>query len=398
MRRFVPPAGVPLKMTQILHALKTALPSNGHAQESLRSVASHLQVKHVFAVSSGRAALWVVLRSLQRLQPERDVVALPAYTCFSVPASVVRAGLKVYPVDIDPHTLDFDLSQLELLPEKKLLCVVTSNLFGFVNDLPRIRQAAEARGAFVLDDAAQALGAVRNGQFAGTLGDVGVFSLDRGKAVATMEGGLIVTNSEEIAGVVQAEAKNLSAPSPTHGAWLLVEMLVYSVLLRPSFYWIPNSLPFLKLGLTEFNPAFPAERLHSLCRALLPQLLDGLAEMNELRRANAKAITEALAGHPDFDFPAPAPNAYPTFVRLPVVARDNLTRERCLNRLRGAGIGASSFYPSAICDIRGIEAHMSVRDFHRKRAELLSQRLLTLPVHPYVRPQDLELMVNILSN
>ena len=175
-------------------------------------------------------------------------------------------------------------------------------------------------------------------------------------------------------------------------------MLVYSVLLRPSFYWIPNSLPFLKLGLTEFNPAFPAERLHSLCRALLPQLLDGLAEMNELRRANAKVITEALAGNPDFDFPAPAPNAYPTFVRLPTIARDNLTRERCLNRLRGAGIGASSFYPSAICDIRGIETHMSVRDFHRKRAELLSQRLLTLPVHPFVRPQDLELMVNILRN
>src|ERR1700730_7688526 len=221
MLRFVPPAGVPLKMTQVLRALRTALSLNGNdAAECLTSVAALLRVRYVLGVSSGRAALWVVLRSLQRLRPERDVVALPAYTCFSVPASVVRAGLKVYPVDIDPHTLDFDLSQLELLPEKKLLCVVTSNLFGFVNDLPRIRQAAEARGAFVLDDAAQALGAVRNGQFAGTLGDVGVFSLDRGKALATMEGGLIVTNSEEIAAIVQEETKHLSAPSSAHGAWL----------------------------------------------------------------------------------------------------------------------------------------------------------------------------------
>ncbi|MFY9528190.1 MAG: aminotransferase class V-fold PLP-dependent enzyme [Candidatus Acidiferrales bacterium] len=384
-------------MTQILRALRMALPSNGHAEECLKSVAARFQVKYVFGVSSGRAALWLILRSLQRLQPERNVVALPAYTCFSVPASVVRAGLKLYPVEIDPHTLDFDLSQLEALPDKRLLCVVTSNLFGFVNDLPRIRQVAKAKGAFVLDDAAQALGAIRNGQFAGTLGDVGVFSLDRGKAVAAMEGGLIVTNSEEIARIVQAEAKNLNTPSSIHGAWLLLEMLVYSVLLSPRLYWIPNSMPFLKLGVTEFDPAFRTEKLHSLCRGLLPQLLDGLPKVNQVRRANAKAITEALAGSSDFHFPRPALNTHPTFVRLPVVARDNVTRERAVSRLRGAGIGAGSFYPSAVCDIAGIEPYMSVGDFHRKHAELLSQRLLTLPVSPLVRPQDVERMVDILT-
>ncbi len=397
MLRFVPPAGVPLKMTQILRAVKTVLSSNGRVEECLTACAARLRVHYVFGASSGRAALWLILKSLQRLQPERDVVALPAYTCFSVPASVIRAGLKVHPVEIDPHTLDFDLSQLDALPDKKLLCIITSNLFGFVNDVPRIRQAAQAKGAFVLDDAAQALGATGHGQFAGTLGDVGLYSLGRGKAVAAMEGGLIVTNSEEIARALHGEAANLNATSLTHGAWLLIEMLVYSVLLRPTLYWIPNSLPFLRLGVTEFNPAFPVDELHSLCRALLPQLLDGLQEINQIRRANARAITEALEGNPDFDFPRPAPNTHPTFVRLPVVARDGVTRERAMSRLRGAGIGASSFYPSAICDIAGIEPHMSTRDFHRKHAELLSEKLFTLPVHPFVCPQDLERMVDVLT-
>jgi perosamine synthetase len=398
MLRFVPPAGAPLKITQILHALKTVLSSNGRVGTYLTFCAARLHVQYVFGASSGRAALWLILKSLRRLRPECDLVAVPAYTCFSVPASVVRAGLKIHPVEIDPDTLDFDLSQLDALPDKKLLCIITSNLFGFVNDLPRVRQAAQAKGAFVLDDAAQALGAMRNGQFAGTLGDVGLYSLGRGKAVAAMEGGLIVTNSDEIARIVQAEAKNLNAPSLTHGAWLLLEMLVYSVLLRPGLYWIPNSLPFLKLGVTEFNPAFPTQQLHSLYRALLPRLLDGLQEINQIRRANARAIAEALAGNPNFDFPRPAPNTHPTFVRLPVIARDELTRQRAMNRLRDAGIGASSFYPSAICDIAGIEPHMSARDFHRKHAELLSQRLFTLPVNPFVRPQDLERMVDILTD
>jgi perosamine synthetase len=397
MLRFVPPAGAPLKITQILGALKTVFSSNGRVQECLPLCATRLHVQYVFGVSSGRAALWLILKCLQRLRPERDVVALPAYTCFSVGASVVRAGLKIHPVEVDPKTLDFDLSQLDALPDKKLLCIITSNLFGFVNDLPRIRQAAQAKGAFVLDDAAQALGAMRSGQFAGTLGDVGLYSLGRGKAVAAMEGGLIVTNSEEIARIMQEEAKNLHAPSLIHGAWLLLEMLVYSLLLRPRLYWIPNSLPFLRLGVTEFNPEFPTAELHSLCKALLPRLLDGLQEINEIRRANARTIAEALAGNPDFDFPRPAPNSHPTYVRLPVVARDNVTRERAVSHLRTAGIGGSSFYPSAICDIAGIEPHMSTRDFHRKHAELLSQRLFTLPINPLVSPEDLRRMVGVLT-
>ena len=258
MLRFVPPAGAPLKMTHILSALRVAVRSNGSAEEYLTSVREHLQVKYVFGVSSGRAALWLILRSLQRLRPERDVVAVPAYTCFSVAAAVVRAGLKIYPIEIDPHTLDFDFSQLDAVPHEKLLCIIPSNLFGLLNDLPRIRQAAQAKGAFVLDDAAQALGATRNGHFAGTEGDVGLYSLGRGKAVTTIEGGLIVTNSEEIAHLVEQEVENLHTPSWVHGVGLLSKMLIYSALLKPRLYWIPNSVPFLRLGATEFNPAFQA--------------------------------------------------------------------------------------------------------------------------------------------
>ncbi len=384
-------------MRQILHALKSVLSSNGGTQQALASVAARLEVRHVLGASSGRAALWLILRSLQRLKPDRSVVAVPAYTCFSVAASVVRAGLKLHPLEMDPETLDFDFSQLDALPDKDLLCIVTSNLFGLVNDLPRIRQAAQAKGAFVLDDAAQALGAVRNGQFAGTLGDVGLYSLGRGKAVAAMEGGLVVTNSEAIARALVEEAKNLKTPTLTHGAWLLVEMVAYAILLRPPLYWIPNSLPFLNLGLTEFDPLFPTDELHGLCRELLPQLLGRLEEINRIRCTHARALVDAFENHPDFHFPKPAANTHPTFVRLPVIARDHATRERAISRLSGAGIGASAFYPSAICDIQGIEKHMSARHFHRERAELLSERLFTLPVHPYVRPRDRERMIQILT-
>lgn len=395
--RFVPPAGAPLQLRQILNSLRVAISSNGHARESLEAIAARLRVKCILATGSGRAALYLILKSLHRLHPDRDVVVLPAYTCFSVPAAIVRAGLKMYPIDVNPDTLDFDSNQLSAVPERELLCIIACNLFGFPNEMLSARNAARAKGAYLIDDAAQALGSTRDGQLAGTLGDVGVYSLGRGKAVGTVGGGLIVTNSGEINMAIQTEEQNLAPSDSMHGPRLLLEMFSYSLLVDPRLFWIPNSLPFLKLGTTEFDPSFPIGKMHSLSLELLQQLFEGLDEINEIRRRNAKAITDALWSNRKLAFPRPAGNSQATFVRLPVMADDGAIRHRAVVCLRKAGIGASAFYPSAICDIPEIENHMSDRNFHRPHAEDLSRRLFTLPVHPFVNAHDIERMVEILT-
>jgi perosamine synthetase len=398
MFRFVPPAGTPLEWRQILRALRSEVFSTGCVADSLISLARRLRIRYVFGVSSGRAALWLILKGLHRLRPDRCVVAVPAYTCFSVAASVVRAGLQLRPIDIDPETLDFDFWQLEKLPQDRILCVVTSNLFGLVNDLPRIRQVALEKGAFVLDDAAQALGATRGGHLAGTAGDVGLYSLGRGKAIGAVRGGLIVTDSEDIACSIQSQMQHLPLPSFFHTASLLLQLMGTSVLLNPRVYWIPNSLPFLKLGVTEFDPSFPAESMPDLSKGLLLGMIDQLAGMNHIRRKNAVMISESLAGNSNFTTPAPAFDCQPTYIRFPVLAKDESTRRRALARLLRIGIGASAFYPSAICDIPGILPHMASSDFHCSVAENLSRRLLTLPTHPLVCPSDLERMAAILAD
>jgi len=393
--RFVPPTGAPLRMTDILHSVAAR---NGRSKKDLAAVAGRLRVKHVFAASSGRAALWLALVSLHRLRPDRNTVAIPAYTCFSVPAAVVRAGLKILPVEVDPKTLDFDSRQLAALPETKLLCIVPCNLFGFPNDASKIRNAARARGAYVVDDAAQALGSTCDGQRAGTLGDVGVYSLGRGKAVGSVAGGLLVTDSDDIAAMIDSEGVALTKSSATQGAELLLKMLSYSLLLHPRLFWVPNSLPFLKLGTTEFEPSFVTAQMHPFSLALLEPLLGELEQINQIRRANVKAITDGLAENHSFVFPKPRVNSQPTFVRLPVLARDHATRNRAVALLRNAGIGATPFYPTAICDIPCIEKHMCKRDFHCSQTEELSRRLFTLPTHPYVQRRDIERMVYILTS
>jgi perosamine synthetase len=394
MLRLVPPAGTPLKVTQALVSMGTA---NGRSDKALAALATQLHVKHTFSVSSGRAGLWVILKALHRLRPERNVVALPAYICFSVPASIVRAGMKIEPVDVDPQTLDFDFSQLEELPADRLLCVIASNLFGLPNDITRIQQLAQAKSAFVVDNAAQGLGAVFKGRFLGTTGDVGLYSLGRGKALTTLEGGIVVTNSDEIAAALGTVAAELPEPSISHDANLLLQMLAYAVLLRPRLYWIPNSLPCLKLGVTDFDPSFPVSTLSPLRKALLWQVLDGLDAVNQTRCKNAQFLVSALAGCSRFQIPRPTPNSQGTYTRFPILAADQSTRQSALRRLRAAGIGASPFYPSAICDIPGIGNFTARREFHCRRAEDISGRLFTVPTHPYVQMRDLDTVAKVLG-
>jgi len=396
MFRFVPPAGTPIAIRQLFRALGHSLHRNGSDETQVQQLASHFHVRHVLSASSGRTALSCILRALHRLRPKRDVVAIPAYTCFSVPASIVRAGLMIYPVDIESNTMALDPAQVMAMPSERLLCLITCNLFGIVDDVKRFQEIARARGAYLVDDAAQALGAVRGESLAGTGGDVGLYSLGRGKALSTGEGGIIVSNNDEIASSIRTEIDALPRPSIGHEARLFLELLAYSLFVNPRLYWIPNSLPFLNLGVTEFNPDFSACRLANLSRSLLPVLMERLEETNRCRLLNAERLVKTIAGCSNFSTLKPEPGSLPTYIRFPVMARDESSRDRAVARLRAAGIGASGFYPTAICDIPGIGRHMALQEFHQPRAEGLARRLLTLPTHHLVTGEDLERIAAIL--
>ncbi len=394
----LPPVGSAVPASALVRACRSWLFSKAEARDGLGFFAEHMGVRHALGVSSGRAALVLILRALHALRPGRHIVALPAYTCFSVAASVVRAGLKIFPLDVCPRTLDFDDAALAKLPSAQLLCVLTSNLFGFMNDVSKLREIAHSQGAFVVDDAAQSLGASRENKASGTQCDVAFFSLGRGKPLPAGEGGIAVTDSDEIADVIQDAIAQLSISSWTDNTLLFSRALATSAFLNRHLYWIPDSLPFLKLGTTPFEPLFPLRRFHQFSRALLRELLGTLTELNAERRRRAAWIAEAVDGKASFCAPVPSPECDPTYLRFPLLAENRELRDRAVAELRRAGIGASPFYPSAICDIPGIDAWMAGPDFHRAGAENLASRLLTLPTHSQVRKHDAERIAHVLAH
>jgi dTDP-4-amino-4,6-dideoxygalactose transaminase len=111
--RTLPPAAAPIYWRDIVSGLKSLLRRQAELDRFQSELKEFFGMKHCLLVSSGKAALTVILQALKEMHPDRDEVLIPAFTCYSVPSSIVRAGLKVRLCDIDPNTLDFDFQELK---------------------------------------------------------------------------------------------------------------------------------------------------------------------------------------------------------------------------------------------------------------------------------------------
>lgn len=146
-----------------------------------------LPAEYIFAISSGRAALCLILQALAKCSDRREVV-IPAYTCPTVALSVARAGLKVRLCDVDPVSGNLNVAQLAETLSKNTLAVIPVHMHGIPCDMYTTLALARQRGVFIVEDCAQAAGATLGGQKVGTFGDAAFFSLARGKGFTSYEG------------------------------------------------------------------------------------------------------------------------------------------------------------------------------------------------------------------
>src|SRR5687767_9164577 len=99
--RTLPPAAAPFSWRDLGYGAAALFTPRRSVQRLEEEIRAHFAVRDVFLVSSGTAALTLTLMALKSLSPRTEVV-IPAYTCFSVPAAVLKAGLRPVPCDIDP--------------------------------------------------------------------------------------------------------------------------------------------------------------------------------------------------------------------------------------------------------------------------------------------------------
>ena len=377
IRRMQPPVGYRLSIPAIARAATALVPLTPARAALERQMSEHFGVDTCVAVNSGKAALTIALRALHAITGKTKVV-LPAYTCYSVPSAIVKAGLVPVPCDIAPDSFDYDYEQLApRLDDPDTLCALSVHLFGIPADTHRLAALCRPRQVFVVEDAAQAVGAEHNGERLGTRGDVGFFSFGRGKNVTCGAGGMILTGMPAVAREIQRLAQALPSPSRASAVKSLAEMCAMSLFLAPYLYWVPASIPALKLGETIFYRDFPVERLMDCAARLLDAWPQRLAALNRARLANAAYYRRHLAaGHRDDESIA--------YLRYPLVVGDRAVRDRLLRR--GREVGISRMYPTSVGSIPELRGVLSTYDF--PEAERRAACLVTLPTHPLLTEAD----------
>jgi dTDP-4-amino-4,6-dideoxygalactose transaminase len=386
----LPPSAAPLRLGDILTGIRALGRPHEAVDELRQEIRRKFGVRHVFFATSGRAGLSAGLTALRRLHPERDEVLLPAYTSFSVPSAVVNAGLKVSLYDLHSDTLAPDVASLERAMNPRTLCVVACHLFGYPVDLEPLRELCRLNGAALFDDAAQAMGASIGGKLVGTMGDVGLFSLSRGKNMTAVDGGIVLTDRDDVAEGLTAM---FSEPSGFHTKHV-VQSLMLLAMLHPRAYWLPASLPFLNIGVSVFGPVFPVESMDSWRTGLAGSVLERLDALNAGRKNVAASLLSKLDNVGGVRAIRPLTGAEPVFLRLPILPEKEVWPHGRVPEISELGVVRS--YPLALQDIAPLKPHL-VGSGNCPAAALLAENLLTLPTHGFVQDADSMAMADVLK-
>ena len=384
-QRHLAPTSAPLSWREIGRGLCGI--RRGQQERTAREaeLGAYFGVKHVFLLSSGKAALTTILHGLASCSSRRKVI-IPAYTCYSVPSAIIRTGCQVVLCDVDPQTLDYDYSDLQRQVDADTLCIVAPHLLGQAADISRVCAVAQPHGVTVVEDAAQAMGGRVNGRWLGTQGDVGFFSLGRGKNVTAGSGGVILTDSDQMA--LRLRAVYEAAPEASLKSQIVNVLMVVAMrfAIHPFLYWLPAGLPFLGLGETTYDPHFAIHKMDGMRAGLLGGWEERLRVSNGERVDRTLRYLDRLPASLQHVQPIRARGV--AYLRLPLLMPSVEMKAAVCALARERGLGVGALYPNPVSDIPELEGMVALRRFEGACA--LAERLVTLPVHHYVDTTDIE--------
>lgn len=310
------------------------------------AVAERVGVRHAVGCADGTDAIWLVLRALG---PGRcDEVIVPAFTFFGTAGAVWNAGLRPVFCDVDPETFNLDADAVRACWSDRTRVVLPVHLFGQMAPMAELLELARERGAWVVEDAAQAFGAWQRTPeggiaFAGASGAAGTVSFFPTKNLGGFgDGGLIVTDDDALAGRVRALRVHGGAGDGRHDA----------------------------VGVNS--------RLDALQAAVLHAKLPRLTAWTEARRTNAAIYDEMLAGISGVVRPRVSSGNFHTYHQYTIRAR---ARDGLRDHLRRRGLETGLYYPRPL-HLQRCFAELGYRPGDLPVAEGACREVVSLPVYP----------------
>jgi sugar O-acyltransferase (sialic acid O-acetyltransferase NeuD family) len=184
-------------VTNILKSGKVNQWTGSKVKEFEKKYTEYFNVKHAVAVTNGTVAIDLCLKAIE-LQNNDEVIVTPRSFLASASSITTCGGIPVF-VDVDPLTQNITLENIKKGVSDKTKAVILVHLAGITCDCEEIVEWCHQNNIYVIEDCAQAHGAMYNGKFAGTFGDINAWSFCQDKIISTGgEGGMITTNNEEL--------------------------------------------------------------------------------------------------------------------------------------------------------------------------------------------------------
>jgi len=305
-----------------------------------KEIAAYCGTKEAVAVANGTDALVLTLKAFG-IGPGDEVITTP-FTFFASAETIAQVGATPVFVDIDPVTLNMDLTLLEAKITPQTKAIIAVHIFGQMLDVEKIMEIAARHDLKVIEDAAQAIGAEYQGKKAGSIGHAATFSFFPTKNLGAYgDGGMIVTNDQDLA----AQLRMLRF----HGC-------------KIKYYHD-------EIGYNS--------RLDELQAAILRVKLRYLDSWNESRREKAKVYDQLLADAA-VQIPGRDPQALPIY-HLYVLRTEE--RKALMERLSDGGVASAVYYPVPLhLQVAFRNLGYKVGDF--PVAEKACEQALAIPSYP----------------
>lgn len=305
-------------------------------------------------------------------------VILSAYSCPELVSAILYAGAKPVLVDLERQRSWINMTDLGKKITKNTVAIIAVNLFGIAERLEKISKICNRHEIVLIEDSAQSLPEITDNRF--WQGDFIVLSFGRGKPVSVLGGGaLLCRNQELIKRLPEGRENGIKSYKPDWVKYRL-KIFLYNLLLHPGLYFIPNSLPFLKLGETRFKPLRGIKIMMENNACVLEANIEHYMRTRTDEKQQWLSTIISKSELIDLAKACSSTNNVPALLRYPVLASSRKRRDELYDKLNRAGLGVSKMYQKPLNEIQGLkEMFRDQGEF--PNAKEFSETLLTLPTH-----------------
>lgn len=192
-------------------------------EEFEKKIGDYVGVKHAIAVNSGTSGLHLLIKAFD-IKDGDEVITTPFSFVASTNCILFERAKPVF-VDINPETLEMDVDRIESVITDKTKAILAVDVFGQPMDMRKLREIADKYNLILIEDSCESLGSEYNGIKSGSMADAAVFAFYPNKQITTGEGGMIVTNDDNIAELCRSYRSQGRAIT---GFWLHHERMGYN--------------------------------------------------------------------------------------------------------------------------------------------------------------------------